>query len=63
MRFLGGSKNGGLTVDTLTFFRWYSTVVSIWSVVPGFACSLLIVANAMYFFTLGDHAPVVACPT
>src|SRR4029079_13341338 len=62
-RFLGGSKNGFLTTVTAARLRLCSTVISISSGVPSFAHCVRRCARAMYFFSTGDQAPLVAEPT
>src|SRR4030095_6026802 len=62
-RLRGGSKNGSLTTVAPTVFRRYSTVTSKSTRVPGSTYSFWTVASTMYFLTIGDQPPVVACPT
>src|SRR5215831_8416124 len=54
--FLFGLKNGSGTTVAVVFRRWASMVSSIWSLVPGFEYSVLILARATSFFSSGENA-------
>ncbi len=58
----GGLKNGMGTTFAETVCRTASTVISTFSVLPAVACSRLIQASAIIFFSVGDHVVEVALP-
>src|SRR5437868_7032726 len=57
--FRGGSKNGFFTTRAAVRLRRCSTVISISRAVPGAVQRVGTCASAMYFFSSGDHAPLV----
>ena len=59
----GGLKNGKGTILAETVLREASTVNSMLSVCPKVALSLLMEANAIMRFSVGDHVVDVALPT
>jgi len=61
--FLPGLKNGSTTTVAETLCRTASTVISIWSRVPGFAWPEETLASAIIFFRIGDQVVEVALPT
>src|SRR5205085_6005848 len=61
--FLGGLKNGNFTTVANAFCRAASIVTSICNLVPGFAWAVSTLANAIIFFSTGDHVVDVAFPT
>src|SRR2546430_17049654 len=61
--FLAGLKNGIFTTVAAAFSRTASIVISSCSLVPSFECSVSTLANAINFFSTGDHVVEVAFPT
>ena len=53
----------GQTCIAVTCLRSYPAVTSIRSLEPGAAQGVLREARARFFLSVGDHAPLVACPT
>src|SRR5690348_88369 len=61
--FLAGLKNGIFTTVAAAFSQTASIVISSCSLVPSFECSVSTLANAINFFSTGDHVVEVAFPT